>query len=136
MPSFPSTYLCFFMAKAEKKLEKYIFSLADDEVIVGAALGEFFVKCLSVFMSVCVSFVICVRGCTSSFQKCAYMLANSRPVLVYVIKSNLTCSTIRAHSWSREERIWQIVGACLMPSRYLQRLARRNLGRLRLSGRR
>ena len=57
------------MAKAEKKLEIYIFSLADDEVIVGAALGEFFVKCLSVFMSVCVSFVMCVRGCTSSFQK-------------------------------------------------------------------
>ena len=59
LPSFPSTYLCFFMAKAENKLEKSIFSLADDEVIVGAALGEFFVKCLSVFMSVCVSFVMC-----------------------------------------------------------------------------
>ena len=35
------------------------------------------------------------------------MLADSRPVQVYVIKSNLTCSTIRAHSWSRQERIWQ-----------------------------
>ena len=33
------------MAKAEKKLEKYIYSPADDEVIVGAALGKYFVKC-------------------------------------------------------------------------------------------